>query len=475
MAVCVHTLGFWPHNSLVLLTVGSPGLGPLLRIDLPGGGSEDSREYFDFFVSQLPHHKGEAGAYNRLFAVFFGNPVREGEGKKEPEDPSFLGDLESLDYEFIDRVQDLIQPLHSSVVQQSVDLIDVIAVGQRSLWSLHLPELTLLPATSTSSVVRSSIYREMLAQGSDVAAHQQDFLDRSRWDPLETADVSRRDGWLTQTEFAALGYLAQKTEKEVSEYQQIRAELMIWDAALHRCVGVILGHQASEENCHPQPHISSCGDGKNPSPADLLRSALSWDVGAYLIASLDSTATLQLVIYLACTGVQQALSALESIGCRLDEAGTLNGDYTHPVLPLESTLNNYGIDRPNLLGQVQTGGQPDDAPIASMASKLCGHDAEAPNWDRLAALCAIATVLEDAAHHKPESLLKIAQAWAYWLQGKSTLADYLLTTVEPFHHGNEPTVLHRVLDAGVLPTWLSARPQPNIQRDEERPTWGLPE
>lgn len=464
VAVCVHTLGFWPRNSLVLMTVGPPGVGPLLRIDLPVAGGEDYGEYFDFFLSQLLQSGADAHPYNRVFAVFFGNTADEMDEGRESAVPYSLDYSEPSDNDFIDGVQALIPPFHRCLVDRSIDLIDIIAVGHRFLWALHLPELTLLPAAPTASVAGSPIYREMVEQGSDVARSHEEFLERYLWDPMETTDASRRDSWLAQTEFAALGYLTQKAEKDVGEYQQIRAELMVWDAALQCAVEMMLGYHSlgvdSSKDSAGSPH----GNTESPAPADLLRAVLNRDVGAYLIASLNSTATVQLVIYLACTGLQEALAALENISCRLEEAGTIGLDksQTKPVLPQNSSLNRYGLDRQRLLNPVETREHADGAAIASMASKLCGHDTLAPNWDRLAALCAIATILEEAAHHKPESLLKLAQAWAYWLQGKSTLADYLLRTVEPLHHGNEPTVLHRVLDAGVLPVWLSARPQPDI-------------
>lgn len=464
VAVCVHTLGFWPRNSLVLLTVGSPGVGPLLRIDLPVAGGDDYGEYFDFFLSQLPQSATNADPNNRLFAVFFGSTADEMDQERELAAPYSLDYSECSDNNFIDQAQVLIPSLHRCLVNQSIDLIDVIAVGHRFLWALHPPELTLLPATPTASVVDSPIYREMFEQGSDVARSHEEFLEKYLWDPMETADVVRRDSWLAHTEFAALGYLTQKAESDVGEYHQIRAELMMWDAALQRGVEVVLGYRSlgvdSPKDLARPPHR----DVVSPAPADLIRTVLNQDVGAYLIASLNSTATVQLVIYLACTGLQEALAALENISCRLEETATVGLDksQTTPVLPQKSSLNRYGLDRKSLLNPVETKGPADGAAIASMASKLCGHDTQSPNWDRLAALCAIATILEEAAHHKPESLLKLAQAWAHWLQGKSTLADYLLRAVEPVHHGNEPTVLHRVLDAGVLPAWLSARPRPNI-------------
>ena len=464
VAVCVHTLGFWPRNSLVLLTVGSPGVGPLLRIDLPVAGEEDYGEYFDFFLSQLPQSAADPDPYNRLFAVFFGSTADEMDKEREVVAPYSLDYSDCSDNNFIDQVQVLIPPLHRCLDNRSIDLIDVIAVGHRFLWALHPPELTLLPATPTASVVDSPIYREMFGQGSDVARSHEEFLEKYLWDPMETADVSRRDSWLAHTEFAALRYLTQKAESDVGEYHQIRAELMMWDAALQRGVEVMLGYRSlgvdNPKDLSGPPHR----DVVSPAPADLMRTVLNQDVGAYLIASLNSTATVQLVIYLACTGLQEALAALENISCRLEETATvgLGKSQTIPVLPQKSSLNRYGLDRKSLLNPVETKEPADSAAIASMASKLCGHDTLSPNWDRLAALCAIATILEEAAHHKPESLLKLAQAWAHWLQGKSTLADYLLRAVEPIHHGNEPTVLHRVLDAGVLPVWLSARPQPNI-------------
>jgi hypothetical protein len=69
-----HTLGFWPHESLVCITLDANRVGATLRVDLPNreGGLSYTRTVADY----LAHDTSAASA---LFAVYTSDPPKPGQ------------------------------------------------------------------------------------------------------------------------------------------------------------------------------------------------------------------------------------------------------------------------------------------------------------------------------------------------------------------------------------------------------------
>jgi hypothetical protein len=73
-----HTLGFWPHESLVCITLDANRVGATLRVDLPNreGGLRYARTVADYFAH-------DASAASVLFAVYTSEPPETGQPKPE--------------------------------------------------------------------------------------------------------------------------------------------------------------------------------------------------------------------------------------------------------------------------------------------------------------------------------------------------------------------------------------------------------
>ncbi|MHA7291318.1 DUF4192 family protein [Arthrobacter sp. MDT3-24] len=71
-----HTLGFWPHESLVCITLDANRVGATLRVDLPNreGGLRYARTVADY----LAH---DSSAASVLFAVYTSEPQKPGQPK----------------------------------------------------------------------------------------------------------------------------------------------------------------------------------------------------------------------------------------------------------------------------------------------------------------------------------------------------------------------------------------------------------
>ncbi|MDO4898976.1 MAG: DUF4192 family protein [Rothia sp. (in: high G+C Gram-positive bacteria)] len=446
VAVCVHTLGFWPENSLVLLTVGDSGIGPLLRVDLADPRADTINSYLHHFLTQLPFNLPGPEPFTQMFALFFGPSISSASALKEEQAHTHQV-VTDTELEFIQSLEPFLQPLEHITRELSINLLDAIAVGKHYIWALEPPYPELRRSQPITAVLTSALYQELLISGSTVASNQTEKLAQSAWNPLETGDPSERDHWLSYAELAAEEYLTQKAQTPAAEYAQILVELTMWDAALTRCSQII---------CH---HASTQQEQSGLTLADRIRQELTKDGAAYLAASLNSTATLQLLIYLACTDLPAALAALESIAQSAEEnhPGTTTNQ---PVLPQETTCTLYNLTPP---APQPSPAHDEQTAIEAMAATLSGRNPHTPNWQRLAALNAICLLLENITHGKPESLSILAQAWMYWLRGNSSAADLLLTSIKPEHHSYNPTLLHQILHRGLVPAWLTTTPTPPWQ------------
>jgi hypothetical protein len=69
-----HTLGFWPHESLVCITLDNNRVGATLRVDLPH--REGGLRYACTVADYLAH---DTSAASVLFAVYTSDPPKPGQ------------------------------------------------------------------------------------------------------------------------------------------------------------------------------------------------------------------------------------------------------------------------------------------------------------------------------------------------------------------------------------------------------------
>jgi hypothetical protein len=84
-----HTLGFWPHESLVCITLDANRVGATLRVDLPtpGGRLQYARTVADY----LAHDASAASATDVLVAPFSGMTVGGRARTREAPQPVIFG------------------------------------------------------------------------------------------------------------------------------------------------------------------------------------------------------------------------------------------------------------------------------------------------------------------------------------------------------------------------------------------------
>lgn len=74
LAIIPHTLGYWPRHSVVVQTATTHGLGPCLRIDLPGPEEFRDPETVAAWTTQFAALLEHDPVGDRMFVVIYGDP-----------------------------------------------------------------------------------------------------------------------------------------------------------------------------------------------------------------------------------------------------------------------------------------------------------------------------------------------------------------------------------------------------------------
>ncbi|ORC18864.1 MULTISPECIES: DUF4192 family protein [Rothia] len=439
IAAAVHMLGYWPQNSMVILTVDGRGVGPVLRVDLADPDDIDLHEYLATFLQAIPQESPMGLPIQRVFVLLFS-------AESEPPNPSTTSDTEretALDTEraFVEIAQSYLHSLVREVAHQGLGLLDLIAVGHRKLWCLTPSGEALEFSGYTAQVLSSPVYLHLVATGSVVATSFDDHADEQGSLLQDTVDEQKRDAWILRVETSARTIQEEKETLNPNEYFQLDAELAVWNIILNRVTTYL-----ETRNCS----LAEVAIG------DPIRAELDPELAGYLVASLNSTATLNLLVYLAETTYRDAEKVLRAINASGYEVLQSAGQVPQRVLPSSSALQQIGLG--HLVEQTQPPvpeKQDFDGVGESFAHLLCGTGSEPPHWLRLEALECLAWVLEPASTGKPAALLLAILSWAKWLRGRSTEAHYLLEQADPRVFERSPIMLHSLLDSGSFPAWVS--------------------
>jgi hypothetical protein len=156
-----HTLGFWPHESLVCITLDANRVGATLRVDLPRRGSEVT--YARTVADYLAH---DTNAASILFAVYTSEPQKPGQPKPHAA---------------------TIAALTGALAERGMTIRDGLLVGDKTVSQYDGDTLDgpTLPLAATQS---SQINAEFVYRGSTIAPSNRTTLP-SRAKETEAADA----------------------------------------------------------------------------------------------------------------------------------------------------------------------------------------------------------------------------------------------------------------------------------------------
>lgn len=440
VATCVHLLGYWPKDSLVLMVAESSGVGPLIRVDMADPFEMPAEDYLDTLFSSIPRLNGPNERLQRIFVLMFGGLL-----STCPSTPLTqpAGPITGSDQELFERAIYYLEPIQSTGSRHNLEVLDVIAVGRTVYWSVNPETGGLEPVGWANDIFSSPVYAELVSRGSLVSSSSHEAFSLKKWNPLDTQHPHTTELWLASAEAAAVRYVEMKQTLNPLEPFQAEAELMLWDSLL----GTVADSVRLEKENNLLP--STLGD--------RIRTTVPPDAAGYLVASLTNSATLHYLVYLACTDLSHTLAALGLmegyIQFFLDDAGKSS----RRLLPSAETLSAFDLERisPTLSAQGMREPADSNEAGAHLAGVLSGSLERPPHWCRLEALERLCALFENIACHKCESMLIASQAWVKWLRGNSTEASYLLESADQKYLESSPLLLKSLLGSSAIPMWLT--------------------
>lgn len=441
IATCVHLLGYWPRNSLVLVVTDGQGVGPLIRVDLADPADVSLEDYLEISFGSIPRRGDDHNGDRRVFVVLFGEKTGSYSDVPpgKPAQP-----VTETDQILLDRAGHYMSSLGVVSSRCDVEILDVIVVGHCTYWAVAPEEGALAPVGWVSEIFSSPVYAELVARGSVVSGSSYEAYDAKKWNPLESSDLKATERWLMLSEVAANSYLAQKCSLSPLEPFQAEAELMLWDNVLGVVSDLLDAETAGEESDFLYR-------------GDRLRHLIPPDAAGYLVASLNNSATLHYVVYLACSGIEQTLQALKLLDQHIPYFLSVAEQSSCRLLPKRETLSTFGLEGLNpLWSESQNRNEEHNERAGShFAGMISGALTTAPNWARLEALECLCALFENVASYKPESMFIAAQAWVRWFWGNSTSAAHILEGADPRYLESSPLLLQSLLDNSVIPLWLT--------------------
>lgn len=155
-----HSLGYWPSQSLVAMTMQGKRLGATLRVDLPEGGGRRAREVFARTVAEyLLADKEADGTLLAFFAEggFDGGGREDGAGPEKAAPPSF---------------QPLLADLECALGLAGMPVRDAWLVGEEYWRNVYCTDSSCcpLPGRPVAEIRDSRLNAEMVYLGSSVGA-----------------------------------------------------------------------------------------------------------------------------------------------------------------------------------------------------------------------------------------------------------------------------------------------------------------
>lgn len=369
-----HSLGYWPANSLVAMTLQGNRLGATLRVDLPpasrcrgGGPAAFARTVRDYLVA-------DEDADGSLLAVFEGAPgststdgIADEAGDAPDNDGGDRPDAAALDR--------LLRALDRTLGRAGLPVRDAWVVGERYWRNAFCtdPSCCTPPGRPVEDIRNSLLNAEMVFRGSSIGAAPGTSV-RAHPPADDPEELAAEDRW--SREFSG----------RWRDRAQFGAVLDMWQR--------VLGGGAELSAIPP---------------------ALPAGLAGYLRATLCVAAWRDAVLVMAAAGRDAAEAGAEQFG--MFDAG--------PGRP---------VPAPDFTGFPEAMAAPRDAPAGAAARRmdppgygdvLLGLQPRVPDWTRLAHLEGTLVRLGNSGGGEARAAALTARGWIEWCRGRGSFADAL--------------------------------------------------
>ena len=395
-----HSLGYWPANSLVAMTMQGKRLGATLRVDLPDFDSDSGLRRFSRTVRG--YLEADHDADGTLLVLFSdeGWVGRTGpDSRNVPAGAPVPGTLGSL-----------LAALEVELGSSGRPVRDAWYVGEafwRNAYCLD-PSCCPFPGRSVEEIRDSRLNAEMVFRGSSVGE------DPACSAGALPADVAA-DPYVTDAEQHWAGEFAPRR----GSHSQFATILDAWERVLAADAGAGL-------------------------PAEL---------AGYLRASLCIPHWRDAVLVMSAAGRQAAEQGAEDFGMFDPDAG-------QHVVPPPLEPPEWKLPEGPPLERLPSAGPADDAagPVPAYGDVLLGLAPRSPRWDRMRALEGVLLQLGAAGGGEGGAASLTGRGWIEWCRGRGSFAHVLLDQAVAAHPGYRlAELLSELVSRGTLCGWAGRR------------------
>lgn len=427
-----HSLGYWPSQSLVAMTMQGKRLGATLRVDLPEGGGRRGREAFARTVAEYLLADREADG---TLLAFFADGGFDAAGREAAPPSSRL----------------LLADLECALGLAGMPVRDAWLVGEEYWRNLYCTDSSCCPPPGrpVAEIRDSRLNAEMVYLGSSVGAPPGAAVSGST-EPLpagNAAVMAAERSW----QRALVGKRALRA--------QFDAVLDAWAAAL----------QAASPQAVP-PDAGQCEHGPLAAgPLVPARGGLEPELAGFLRASLRVPAWRDAVLVMAAAGRAAAAAGAEAFGifsagtglpvsCPQLPAPLLNTAAPNTAPPETERRGSHGEQSP-------AAGAEDPAASGSGADGLPGYgevllglSPPVPDWGALKRLEGLMRELSSCGGGEAQAAALTANGWIEWCRGRGSFAHASLSRALDASPGYRlAELLSEVVRRGTICGWAGRR------------------
>lgn len=381
-----HSLGYWPANSVVAMTMQGPRLGATLRVDLPEPGRYRRPALASFARAVAGYLEADQDADGSLLAIFTGQPPGEPRGRAPGRESGSVPG--SVTDHALDR---LVGELESALDAVGLPVRDAWVVGERYWRNAHCqdPACCAPPGRPVDEIRDSIINAELVFRGSRVGAAPGTAAPGGPPEEGRTEVLAAERRW--EREFS--GRLRCRA--------QLNAVLDVWGRVLE-----------------------PAGTGLGRLPDGL---------AGYLRASLCVAAWRDAVLVMAAAGRAAAVAGMEDFGLLDSGRGRPRGaaplpdfeDFTPPAPGRAAEGVRRTLAPGSAAAVPAVRADPGSGAVPGYGEVLLGLEPEIPDWARLGGLDRILQQLANSGGGEARAAALTARGWIEWCRGRGSYAAAL--------------------------------------------------
>lgn len=410
-----HTLGYWPSNSLVAMTMQGKRLGATLRVDLP---PEHQPEFGHYARTVGSYLEADEEADGSLLIIFSNDGWDQLTGETRHGVSPRLSDPPAVAH------SELLAAVEEVLESSGMPVRDVWLVGEDYWRNADCTDDSCcpLPGRSLDEVRDSRLNAEMVFRGSSVGPGPDTPAGRS-----SQVKQGVPDPMMTAAQLAWAGRFANRTASR----KQFDAVLDVWSSAL------------AEVPAQPPPP----------------------EVSGFLRASLCIPSWRDAVLVMAAAGAEAAIHGAEDFGVFQpddddhSDDDSDDGPYRPDVtgsLPAVTPADGQGPKAK--AARPYSGASVPNYAVPNYGEVLLGLAPRLPNWTLMDRLEKLLVQLDEPNGGEASAAALTGRGWIEWCRGRGSYAHSLLeqaTEVLPGYRLAE--LLNEVAQRGMVCGWAARR------------------